>query len=117
MEEAIDKYKEFLDGLVQMNESVQSARVRQGIWHPDPSEEQEKYNKLLGLLADEQLGLIADMIQEAADSAIHDALAYLGNDSFQIISDGTALPTEPFDNSMLYDYICRCEGMPWPNED
>ena len=61
--------------------------------------------------------IIAEIIQESADSAIHDVLVYLTDNEYEIKKDNIPLAKEPFDSLMNYDYICRRETDSWPDEE
>ena len=112
----LKNYKKFIDGLVKIRKSVAASRFRNGVWHREPPPEQVKYNELLKTLTEQQRLLIADIIQGAADSAIHDVLVYLTDNEYRISKNKKLLPEEPFETSLHWDFVCRMEGDEWPDE-
>ena len=116
MDDSIRLYKAFIDGLVEMRESVLATRIRSGIWHCEPPPEQVKYNHVLSELSPAQRELIAEIVQEAADSAIHDVLVLMTDNGFELAKDKIRLAIEPFDTESYFDFTARCAGDPWPDE-
>ena len=114
MSSSIDLYKQFIDAMVDISPSVAADRVRSGVWHPEPPPDQVRYNQLLKEFTSEQRELVARIIQEAADSAVHDVLVRLHDDNYQLSKDGVNLAVEPFDTEPFYDYVCRRAGDDWP---
>jgi hypothetical protein len=116
MREKLKNYKKFIDGIVSIRESVLAVRFKKGVWHPEPPPEQVKYNELLSSLSEEQRYLLAEIIQQSADSAIHDVLVYLTDNEYRIYKNEKPLPIEPFGTSLNYDFVCRREGDGWPDD-
>jgi len=116
MSKNLETYKVFINGLVEIRESVLAKRFKRGVWHPEPPPDQVKYNKLLNSLTEEQRFLLAEIIQQSADNAIHDVLVYFSDNEYRIYKNKKPLPEEPFDTSLNYDFVCRLEGDEWPDE-
>ena len=116
MQAALRLYKEFIDALVKIGESVHARRVREGVWHRQPPKEQVKYNQLLKKLPQADRDLIADIVQKAADSAIHDVLVMMTDQDYHMSKGRTRLAVEPFDNTSFQDFVARREGWAWPDE-
>lgn len=111
MSESVGKYKEFIDELVSLKESMPSEWVLRGRY-PDVPENSYR-NEVLGSLSEEQRAEVAKMIQEAKSSGIHDLLALM-NDKCSLIYQGVKLPGEPFGTELNYDFVARSEGDEWP---
>lgn len=115
MNNAINLYKKFIDGLVNIHKCVNSSWVRKGNY-PEVKDN-EKINQFLKGLNSNEKDILADMLQDAYDSGIHDTLAYIDEkiecDNLQLVEDGTEYVTDEFD-SMHFDFICRKEGDSWP---
>ena len=108
-------YREFIDGLVDISDSVSARRFNQGIWHPEPPPAQEKYNTLLSQLSPEQRTLIAEILQHERTGGIHDALAYIQGNEIRLSNpEGESFTESPFDTDLNFDYICRLNDDPWP---
>lgn len=108
-------YRDFVDGLVAVSESVAARRFRQGVWHPEPPPAQKKYNQLLSQLNLEQRELIAELLTQEKTAGIHDALVYLQDNGITVSSrEGESFSESPFGTDLNYDYVCRLQGDPWP---
>ena len=119
-------YKEFVDKCVGLlgkdyggciNARRMRNKERMGDGCPD-----SKYNVFLDVLNDEQLELLAQMLDDNRQEAIHDFLAMLeedmcDDDGLRLVKNGVELPVDPFDSEIYYDFICRCEGDDWPKAD
>lgn len=106
-----EAYMEFIDGLVSMSGCVQANRVRDPEWW---DKEPAKVNELLRSLSPEQREVIAEMLERARTSAIHDVLVYL-EWRHQISRDGVSIDAHAFDcySSLHHDYLARLMGEPW----
>ena len=121
MSNPIDRYKRFIDDLVALRPCVSSQWILEGRrWAEINNDPQDKaINTLVETLNEEQKQTFAMMLDHAYDAGIHDTLSYLDDAStegLRICQEGDALPIEPFDTPMHYDFICRCEDDQWPDE-
>jgi hypothetical protein len=116
MPNAIEEYKQFIDAIVDLKKSVVSTWV-QGKGFPDTFENKKK-NELLSSFSLEQKQFIANLINDAKKSGIHDVLFYLNeqqlNNNFKIVKNDIEFPIEPFGTSMHFDFIARLEKDDWP---
>lgn len=107
-------YKKFIDGLVELSDSVEARRVLTGWRHPEPSPERRKVEDFLSALDDDQRQILASLLQEERTGGIHDALAFLESEEYTISDDkGRAFKGSPF-SELHFDYAARLEGDPWP---
>jgi hypothetical protein len=118
MDEPLQAYKQFVDGLVQQRPSIEARRAREGVWHRDPPPDQVKFNELLRSLSPEQRETLAEMLQKTRDGGIHDTLVYLTDEfhgsGLRLSYPGIELPVEPFGTEMYYDWVARMAGDEWP---
>ncbi|MGN7770167.1 DUF6547 family protein [Phyllobacterium sp. 22552] len=70
---------------------------------------------------DDQKLIIAEMLLDSRQSAIHDVCAHLewlhSSERLTLDLDGVRLPTSPFFGTMHMDYTCRLNGDAWPDEE
>lgn len=115
----LESYKALIDALVRLRPSVEARRVRDGIWHRDPPDDQVKFNRLLRELTPEQREVVAEIAQGARDGGIHDTLVYLNDEinlnNLRLTKSGVELPVEPFGTELYYDWVSRCAGDEWPD--
>lgn len=113
----IQLYKDFIDGLVKLREGVLHRWVTERGWPDLP--ENKRINEVLASLTPQQKEVVADIVRQARRGGIHDVLAYLNDkiaiDDLRISQMGVEFPIEPFE-TLHYDWISRCEGDPWPDE-
>lgn len=118
MSQELKEYQTFVDDIVDLNSSVQSKWVL-GNGYPE-TPENEKSNELLSALSVEQRHVLADMLQKAMDSGIHDTLAYLNEQmlsgKLQIIKGSMKLPVEPYGTELHFDWVARSAGDEWPEK-
>ncbi len=108
-------YRNFIDGLTGITDSIAAGRFRRGQWHPEPPADQVKYNQLLAGLSSEQRELIAELLVEERSSAIHDALTFIQDNEIKLSdSEGESFSESPYGTDLSYDYVCRLKGDPWP---
>lgn len=114
-------YKTFIDDLVRLRPCVDTRRINGDGWPKNGDPENEKINKVLSELTPEQKEVFAMIAQSARDGGIHDVLVYLGDeinlDGLQIVKNGVKMAKEPFGSDMHFDWVCRREGDPWPNDN
>jgi hypothetical protein len=120
-------YKRFIDELVECSRNdVTAMRIRSS-GHSErtndydlPLDEKERQRKDFFLvLSPAQKEIIAELIQESRESAIHDVASFLedklSSDGMRISWNSDEIPASPY-ASMHYDYICRRGGDSWPDE-
>ena len=120
----LDYYKEFVDKCVDLLHKkyggCSNARQMREKKRLNEMCESSKYNVFLDTLNDEQLGLLADFLDETHSSAIHDVLAMLEDEmcceDLRLVKDGIEIPRDPCGTELYYDWICRCEGDEWPEQ-
>ncbi|QFT10134.1 DUF6547 family protein [Vibrio sp. THAF190c] len=116
MSKSIEEYKLFIDDMVSLSESAASGWVT-GKGFPKVTGNEAK-NELLEALTENQKVVLAEIIDTAKASGVHDALSYLNeqqtSNQLRIIKGGTELPTEPFGTEMNFDFVARSEGDDWP---
>ncbi len=109
-------YRVFIDGLVQISESVGSRRVLRGFWHPEPPPDQVKFNELLQALPQEQRAVLAELLQKERTGAIHDVLCYIQENEYKLTAPSNESFSEsPFGTDLHFDYVARLAGDPWPS--
>ncbi|OBW94431.1 DUF6547 family protein [Gallibacterium salpingitidis] len=115
MDNLLESYKDFIDGLVEKRRTVKAKWVV-GTGYPH-TETNKEINNLLEQLTAEQKEILANMLSEAKEEGIHDTLAYMNElfdtEGYGLTKDGESLPYDAFE-SMHYDFVCRCEGDEWP---
>lgn len=118
MNKGLEYYKSFIDGLVIRRECTLKIWIKEKAWPQLP--ENDKYNKLLSELTNEQKDILCEIVQSARDGGIHDTLAYISDkmnrENLILEQQGIRLPFEPFDCEMNYDWVCRSGGDCWPDE-
>jgi len=116
MSKPIEEYKQFIDDMVDLKESAVSTWVQEKGF-PDTLENKKK-NELLSSFTLEQKKFIADLINDAKESGIHDVLFYLNeqqlNENFKIVKNDIEFPIEPFGTEINFDFIARTEEDDWP---
>lgn len=114
MNEGLEYYKNFIDGLVKRKNGVFSKWIMEN-GYPNV-EENRKYNELLESLSSAQKEVLAKLVQEARLGGMHDTLAYMNEmmdcDGLVLSQNGEVFPYDVFE-SMHFDFICRCEGDEW----
>ena len=117
MKTAIQLYKDFIDSVVKRRKGVEGRWITAGGWPDTPAN--QKINALLALLSPDQREVMAKLVQEARDGGFHDALVVLNEavaNGLRLSQEGEEFAIEPFGTEMYYDWTCRCEGDPWPDE-
>jgi hypothetical protein len=123
------RYQKFIDQFVELaSTEVIADRIRKN-GHSErtndsdlPLDAQEEARKSFLLsLSDSNREIVAQLIEEAQSSAIHDVLASIEGmhtcGGLDLIVDGYPLPKDPFWGSMHMDFVCRQAGEPWPEEE
>lgn len=123
------RYQKFIDAFVEL---ASSDIVAGGIRKNGHSErmndkdlplnlQAETRKRVLLSFADSNREIVAQLIEEARSSAIHDVLSELEwmqtCGRLELTVDGYPLPKGLFWGSMHMDYVCRQAGDPWPEED
>ena len=105
---SVAKYKEFIDGLVKQKKSVKSGWVLKRSY--PHTETNKKINGLLSELSDNQISILADMLNEVYVDGMHDTLAYIDNlmDSgkLNIIIDSISINNNDFEKG-LSRILCK----------
>ena len=113
---SLDEYKSLIDELVERSSSVKAGWVKKGKF--PVTYENEKINSELSSLSSEQKNVIADLINDAKSSGVHDTLVYLSEiqnfNNLKISINKTELPVEPFGTELNFDYVARQSGEEWP---
>ncbi|WP_437877894.1 DUF6547 family protein [Sorangium sp. So ce513] len=112
----IEKYREFVDELVERREGVLPEWILGKGWPPLP--ENEQINAFLSRLTADEKEIVARIAREARDDGIHDTLVFLQEQmdlkNLRLIMDGVELPVSPFDTEIFWDWVARADGAPWP---
>ncbi|MFD1987119.1 DUF6547 family protein [Mesorhizobium newzealandense] len=123
------RYQKFIDEFVELAGSeVIAGRIRKNghSEHTNPDDlpldlREETRKAFLLSLTDSNREIVAQLIEEARSSAVHDLLSKIEEmhtrGGLDLIVDGYRLPKDPFWGSMHMDYICRRAGDPWPEEE
>ena len=105
MNQGLEYYKNFIDGLVERKNCVDSRWIL------------NDYYTTLSSLTPTQKEFVAQLVQEARMGGIHDTLAYMNEmmdlDNLVLSKNGIALPHNEF-ASLHYDFVARCDGQEWP---
>ncbi|MBO9492473.1 hypothetical protein J7384_19155 [Endozoicomonas sp. G2_1] len=113
---SMDEYKSLIDELVERSSSTKAEWVKKGQF-PNTAEN-EAINKVLSSLSTEQRNVIADLVNDAKSSGVHDTLAYLSElqnlNNLKISINQSELPVEPFGTELNFDYTARQPGDEWP---
>jgi len=116
MNKRLEIYKEFIDNLTKLKRSVLVNWVKEKGWPDLP--ENKKYNQLLNKLSSEEKETLSEMIQQSRDGGIHDTLVYLSEQinlkDLRLSYDNVDLAIEPYGTPLHWDWLARCEGDDWP---
>jgi hypothetical protein len=103
--------------LVGIRQGVLVDRVRSGAFPASP--ENQELNGLLSRLQPGDREIVARLVEKARDGGIHDALSFIEDllniEGYDLTHDGESVPRKQF-AEMRYDWVCRSEGDPWPDE-
>jgi hypothetical protein len=117
MKKAVQFYKDFIDGIVEISDGVEERWVMERGWPKIP--ENDEINDFMNSLSRPQKRVLVRLLKDARDGGIHDVLVYLHDaisiDNVKLVSSGRELPVNHFE-SMYYDWVCRREGDAWPDE-
>jgi hypothetical protein len=128
MTRATGQYKAFVEGCVEVaNSDIHAARIRKyGHTERDnedalPLDDREAARKEIFLHLDPaQREVIAQLLEECRQGAIHDLLAKLewmmACDDFKMIWQGVDIPRSPF-SSLHHDFMSRLMDFPWPQDN
>lgn len=115
MSRELELYKEFVDALAALSESVQATKVRAGEPLHTGLPSNELYNEFVGGLTERQRQLLAELLDDARSSGIHDVLVLLESDDYRLNRGQIELAKTPFGTQLHFDFVCRREGDPWPD--
>ena len=116
-ETALETYKAIIDDLVSETRfhGNGSRLKKSGIY--SSASDKEKQNKFVDSLTPEQRGLLAEMLIDEREGAIHDVLAalewWVTCREVVLTFRGEPLPVE-FAEGMHHDFVGRCGGYDWP---
>lgn len=116
MSKELQRYKRLIDGLVDLSRSVTANKVRSGAEVHTGLPNNALYNELISNLTEGQRELVAELLDDARTSGIHDFFVFLDSEGYQLESEGLRIPQSPFGTELCFDYISRKEGDPWPDE-
>lgn len=112
----LELYKNFINGIVNIHKNVKSKWILTKGSYPK-TEDNAKINDLISKLNAAERETLAEMLQDAKDGGIHDALAFMNEQidcgGLEIFKNGVKLETDRFE-SMHFDFICRVNGDEWP---
>lgn len=112
----VERYQEFVDGLVKRREGVLPYWIREKGWPSLP--ENEPVNALLSKLTPDEKEIVARIAREARDDGIHDTLVFIqeqmDSNNLRLVMGGVELPVSPFDTEIFWDWVSRADGAPWP---
>jgi hypothetical protein len=117
----IDAYKAIIDQLLNETRRLGSSEhvAKSGIFSKAPAH--REFNDFIGSLNRSQRELLARMLQEERDGAIHDVLAVL---TWWVVSrevgltfHGEPMPVDLSGMGLHGDYVGRREGWDWPPGD
>ena len=107
-------YREFIDGLVEVSDSIQAGRIESGFRQPEPSAEQKEIEEFVFSLTDKQKAILANMLRHEKTGGIHDALAFFEGEEYTISDpSGRSFTGSPYAD-LHFDYVARLEGDSWP---
>lgn len=114
----VDAYKAIIDQFVNETRLFghSSHVASDGVFSKAPSH--SKYNKFLSSLSKVQRELLAEMLQEERDGAIHDMLAtltwWVTAKEVGLTFRGESMPVDLSGMGLHGDYVGRREGWEWP---
>ena len=115
-----DAYKAMIDQLVEETRTLGSGgRVREhGSFSKAPAH--REFNRFIESLSEEQREILARMLQEERDGAIHDVLAalswWIDARGMGFTLNGKPMPVDLSGIGLHGDYVGRCDGWEWPSE-
>jgi hypothetical protein len=111
-------WQSFVDELVSRREGVEGLWIKEKGW-PDLPENQE-INQLLSRLTPQEKDVLAGIAQQARDGGIHDTLVVLDErmnlNGLRISQDGVEMAVEPYGTELFWDWVARCAGDEWPED-
>jgi hypothetical protein len=119
MSEQLRLYREFIDALVRRRDGVVRRWIMEKGWPNLP--ENQPINDFLRSLTQEQEEIVAPIAEDERQGAIHDALAWMGDEisleGLRLVRNGVELAIEPYGTEMNLDFLARCGGAEWPGPD
>lgn len=113
-------WKSFVETFASLHDGVHHAWIAERGAYPDLAENQ-RVNELLRSLSQEQRELLAEMMIDARQGGVHDALVALNDrmarNGGAYMEKGILMEVQPFGTELYYDYVCRKAGDPWPDEE
>jgi hypothetical protein len=118
----LQEYQAFIDGLLEWPRTSVTARwVREwGTDTPKTYQPPEEFHERMRLFTPEQRQIMANMLQQEREGAIHGVLAYLtdkiNGEGLRLTRNGVELAVEPYGTEMYWDWGQRCDGKGWPED-
>ena len=115
-----DVYKLFIDTLATETSDSVRARLVAADGYFSHATEHEPLDRFVARLSPDQRQLLAEMLRNERQAAIHDVLALLSwliqCHDVDLTFRGEAMPVALLDGPGLHgDYICRRQGEEWPD--
>jgi hypothetical protein len=116
MNDPLEEYKAFIDGLVAIREGVEARMIRKGRWPYGLANDanEGRIGTLLAELTPGQREVVAQLVQQVRASAIHDVLVLITDRRYRLRRNGVELAFEPFGTESYYDFVARSAGDEWP---
>lgn len=116
---ALDVYKSIIDEFVNQTRRYGSSShvAESGIFSNAPAD--GKFNEFIGTLSQTQRELLAEMLQEERDGAIHDLLVALSGwidcEDVGLTWQGKEMPVDLSGMGLHGDFVGRRDGWEWPS--
>lgn len=111
-------YQHIIDALVKPAHSIKAEKISNRQSLPETTTN-AGFNDLLQSLSEAQRGMLAQLLQQERQSAIHDALVVLSElmnlDELRFSVNGRELEHEPYGTELYFDWVARVAGDPWPD--
>jgi hypothetical protein len=118
MSAPLDNYKSINDALAQLA-CVHSHWVQEHRRWPE-SPDCAGINDFISTLNDAQRQTLARLLDDAYSAGIHDTLAFLNDQiashRLRLLVNDLDLPVTPLGTTLHWDYVCRRQGDPWPDQ-
>src|ERR1700687_6173335 len=108
-------HQTFVDQFVKRRHGVLPRWVKEKGWPDLPKN--KPINDLVSKLTSAEKDVLVELIAEAREGGMHDALVVLHTElanALRLVKYGVEMAFEPYGTEIYYDWICRCEGDNWP---
>jgi hypothetical protein len=116
----LETYKAVIDEMVGLSPSLRARRVAME-GHYSDSPDHAEWNGFVAGLSDERRALLAGLLDEERQCAIHDVLAALDwwivRYDINLTQRGERLPSRLGGTGLHGDYMRRLDGWNWPGTD